>query len=138
MVRYLRFLRRDPGWRARDGERDEEEAEWRRRLRPLALDMDRLEYLRGRRSGLSSRLIRRRKGERDLERDRLVEIVATESTDDTDRDRALRGEDASACGLRERRSCSFLALASARTSSATPLLRTRSAVFEESTVQPTF
>jgi hypothetical protein len=66
--------------------------------------------------------MRRLKGERDLERDRLVDMVETESADEAERERGLGGGVRSATGLLERRSCSLLALARANTSSATPWL----------------
>lgn len=126
-VRYRRFLRCEPGWRSldRERERDCDDSDGRLRLRPLALDMERLEYRRGRLAGLSPRLIRRRKGDRDLLRDLLVEMVETESTDEAERDRVFLGDDGCATGLLDRRSAasaSLFASACASTSSATPLL----------------
>ena len=49
-------------------------------------------------------------------------MVETESTEEAERDRVLRGGAESATGLLERCSCSLLALASASIPSATPAL----------------
>jgi hypothetical protein len=71
--------------------------------------------------------MRRLNGDRDLDRERLVDMVETDSADASERERvsAERRGVPTARGLVERRSRSLLAFASARSSSATPFLAKR-------------